>query len=118
MITITKRAAEEISLSTQNPDARGLICRFAVEQTDNGFQYLMGFDERSDSDIHLQSNGIEYVLAYSQKALLEGMVVDFDEIDTQNGYGFIFMNPNDPDYQPPTNRGQKTEDRIEQERCY
>ncbi len=102
MITITKRAAEEISLSTQNPDAQGLICRFAVEQTDNGFQYLMGFDERSDSDIHLQSNGIEYVLAYSQKALLEGMVVDFDEIDTQNGYGFIFMNPNDPDYRPPT----------------
>jgi len=32
---------------------------------------------------------------------LEGMVVDFDEIDTESGYGFIFMNPNDPNYEPP-----------------
>jgi hypothetical protein len=29
----------------------------------------MGFDERSDSDIHLESNGIEYVLTYAQKEL-------------------------------------------------
>lgn len=101
MITITKRAAEEIGLSLHNPDAQGLLCRFAVEETEEGFRYLMGFDERNDGDIHLQSNGIEYVLAYSQKALIEGMVVDFDEIDTEQGYGFIFMNPNDPGYEPP-----------------
>jgi len=101
MITITKNAAEEIGLSTQNPDAQGMLIRFAVDQTDEGYQYLMGFDERSDSDIHLESNGIEYVVAYSQKELLEGMVVDFDEIDTESGYGFIFKNPNDPNYEPP-----------------
>ncbi len=101
MITITKNAAEEIGLSTQNPDAQGMLIRFAVDQTDEGFQYLMGFDERSDSDIHLESNGIEYVVAYSQKELLEGTVVDFDEIDTESGYGFIFMNPNDSNYEPP-----------------
>jgi len=101
MITITKNAAEEIGLSTQNPDAQGMLIRFAVDQTDEGYQYLMGFDERSDSDIHLESNGIEYILSYSQKELLEGMVVDFDEIDTESGYGFIFMNPNDPNYEPP-----------------
>ena len=102
MITITKSAAEEIVLSTQNPDAHGMLIRFAVNQTDEGFQYLMGFDERTGNDIHLESSGIEYVLAYSQKELLEGMVVDFDEIDTEGGYGFIFMNPNDPTYEPPT----------------
>jgi len=101
MITITKNAAEEIGLSTQTPDAQGMLIRFAVDQTDEGYQYLMGFDERSDSDIHLESNGIEYILSYSQKELIEGMVVDFDEIDTESGYGFIFMNPNDPNYEPP-----------------
>ncbi|NYT27262.1 MAG: sulfur oxidoreductase [Candidatus Thiodubiliella endoseptemdiera] len=101
MITITKRAAEEIRLSTQNPDTQGLQMRFAIDKTDEGFQYLMGFDERADGDIHLESNGIEYILTYAQKELLEGMVVDFDEIDTEGGYGFLFMNPNDPNYQPP-----------------
>jgi len=101
MITITKRAAEEINLSTHDPDSQGMLIRFAVDQTDDGFQYLMGFDERHESDIHLESNGIEYILAYEQKALLEGMVVDFDQIDSDSEYSFVFMNPNDPDYEPP-----------------
>jgi hypothetical protein len=70
MITITKRAAEEIALSTQNPDAQGLLMRFAVDKTDEGFQYLMGFDERSDSDIHLESNGIEYEWAELGKGMI------------------------------------------------
>ncbi|MBC8494408.1 MAG: sulfur oxidoreductase [Candidatus Thioglobus sp.] len=101
MITITKKAAEEISLSTHNPETQGLIIRFAVDQTDNGFQYLMGFDERRDGDIHLESNGVEYILAYEQKALLEGMVVDFDQLQAGEDYSFVFMNPNDPDYTEP-----------------
>jgi len=101
MITITKRAAEEIGLSTQNPDTQGLQMRFAVDKTDEGFQYLMGFDEVADGDIHLKSSDIEYIISYGQKELLEGTVVDFDEIDTKGGYGFIFMNPNDPNYEPP-----------------
>jgi len=101
MITITKKAAEEITLSTHNPDTQGLLIRFAVDQTDNGFQYLMGFDDRHEGDIHLESNGVEYILAYEQKALLEGMVVDFDQMQTGEDYSFVFMNPNDPDYTAP-----------------
>jgi len=27
--------------------------------------------------------------------------VDFDELIEDNTYGFIFMNPNDPQYEPP-----------------
>ncbi len=101
MITITPRAAEEIKLSMHNPDTKDMLIRFAIDETDEGYQYLMGFDDRAESDIHLESNGIEYVLAYGQKDLLEGMVVDFDQINQENGYGFIFMNPNDPSYEPP-----------------
>ncbi len=102
MITITPRAAEEIGLSAHNPDTQGMLLRFAVNETDEGFQYLMGFDELTKADVHLESNGIEYVVAYEQKVLLEGMVVDYDEIDPETGYSFIFMNPNDPNYDPPT----------------
>ena len=101
MITITKRAVDEIKLSMYNPDNKGLMVRFAVEDNDKEFQYLMGFDERLDSDIHLESNGIEYLVSYTQKQLLKGMVVDFDELIEDNTYGFIFMNPNDPQYEPP-----------------
>ncbi len=101
MITITKKAAEEIALSTHNPENQGLIIRFAVDQTEEGFQYLMGFDERNEGDIHLKSNGVEYILAYAQKALLEGMVVDFDQLQAGENYSFVFMNPNDPSYEPP-----------------
>lgn len=111
MITITKRAAEEIALSTHNPETQGFLIRFAVEETEEGFRYLMGFDERSDNDIHLKSNGIEYIIAYPQKQLLEGMTVDFDEIDSKNGYGFIFMNPNDPAYEPPKNSDAPIKDK-------
>ena len=96
MVTITPKAADEIKLSLLNPDAQGLIIRFAIDETDEGFEYLMGFDDRSESDIHLESNGVEYLIAYAQKDLMEGMVVDYDEIDGGEGYSFIFMNPNDP----------------------
>ncbi len=104
MINITKRAAEEIILSLHNPDAQGMLVRFAIASKDNHFNYLMGLDDRKESDIHLQSNGVEYIVDYGQKKLLDGMVVDYDEVDKKQGYCFIFMNPNDPNYQKPDNK--------------
>ncbi|SFV54470.1 IscA-like protein, DsrR [hydrothermal vent metagenome] len=98
MIEITKRAVEEIKLSARNPEVEGLIIRFAVEETEEGFRYLMGFDERKEDDIHLESNGLEYLLSYSQKKHLEGTTVDFDELNKDEGYHFIFNNPNDKNY--------------------
>ncbi len=103
MITITKRAAEEISLSLHNPDAQGMLLRIAIVDKPEGYEYLLGLDERGGDDIHLQSSGIEYVVSYGQKQQLEGLVVDYDKVDTQQGYCFIFMNPNDPNYEPPKN---------------
>jgi hypothetical protein len=29
------------------------------------------------------------------------MVVDFDQIEADQDYSFVFMNPNDPSYEPP-----------------
>ena len=42
MVTITPKAADEIKLSLLNPDAQGLIIRFAIDETYEGFEYLMG----------------------------------------------------------------------------
>ena len=104
MITITKRAAQEIGLSLHNPDAQGLLLRIATSQEDKEFIYTMGLDERGSSDVHLESNGIEYIVAYEQKYLLNGTVLDFDKVDDKQGYCFIFMNPNDPNYQIPDSK--------------
>ena len=38
MVTITPKAADEIKLSLLNPDAQGLIIRFAIDETDEGFE--------------------------------------------------------------------------------
>ena len=105
MITITKNAVEEIKLSAHNPETEGMLLRFSVDKNADGWQYLMGFDElRSGSDIHLESNGIEYIVAYEDKEALDGTTIDFDEIDPEAGYGFIFLNPNDTSFTPPTER--------------
>jgi Fe-S cluster assembly iron-binding protein IscA len=101
MITLTQKAADEIKLSSINPETQGLIIRFAVEKTEADFEYLMGFDERNEDDIHLESNGVEYIFAYGQKPALEGMVVDYDQLEAGSDYSFVFMNPNDPNYEPP-----------------
>lgn len=105
MIDITIAAAEEIGLSLHNPDAQGMLLRIAVsvDKDSGAFEYLFGLDGRQGNDIHLESNGIEYVVAYEQKALLDGMVLDYDKVNEEQGYCFIFMNPNDPNYVPPEN---------------
>lgn len=103
MITITDNAAEEIKLSAHNPETQDLVLRFAIEKKPEGWKYLMGFDElRSGSDVHLESNGVEYILSYENRELFDGTTIDFDEIDSETGYGFIFLNPNDPDFKQPT----------------
>ncbi len=102
MITITNNAAEEIKLSLNNPDTKGMLLRFAVKKNKNNWRYLMGFDEINKNDIHLKSNDIEYIIAYEHKQLLAGTTVDYEKIDEEIGYGFIFLNPNDPNYIQPT----------------
>lgn len=95
MITINKEAAQEIKSHLVNPENKDLKMRFAIEEGEEGFEYLMGFDEYQDGDVHLESNGVEYLVYYKQKELLKGTIVDFDEINKEEGYQFIFTNPND-----------------------
>jgi Fe-S cluster assembly iron-binding protein IscA len=102
MLTITNNAADELKLNLTNPDNQGLLIRFAVDTSGEHWQYLMGFDERKPNDIHLKDNGVEYIVAYEMKDLLDGTTLDYDEIDKETGYGFIFLNPNDPNFIPPT----------------
>ena len=103
MITITKRAAEKINESRQQDESNDeLHLRLAAKVNDDGsWQYGLGFDEQREGDENLESWGINIVVAEESKDLLKGCVLDFVEI-TEGDHQFIFMNPNDPNYVPPT----------------
>lgn len=101
MITVTPRAAEQIKKAAEEGGMEDLALRLAVQEADDGsFEYGMGFDETKDDDMVFQSEGVELIIAPQYGPMLKGTVVDFVEYEPGD-YRFIFMNPNDPNYEPP-----------------
>jgi iron-sulfur cluster assembly protein len=102
MITITPAAAQQIKAAAKQGRSEGMALRIAAQRAPDGtIQYAMGFDdlERTD-DIHFTSEGIELTIAPTSTMLLEGMTLDYVEYEPDR-FDFIFLNPNDPHYQPP-----------------
>jgi len=102
MITITPAAAEKIKHSALEGDMDGLSMRIAAKRNaDGSIHYGMGFDDNElEGDLHIKAGNIDIVVAESSKMLLEGMTLDFVELEPDN-WQFIFMNPNDKNYIPP-----------------
>lgn len=102
MIRLTSAAAEQIRESARQGHAEGLALRLAVTRTpENRFHYAMGFDDTGmTADHSFSSQGIEIVVSNESLHLLEGTVVDYVELEPGR-FHFIFLNPNDPDYEPP-----------------
>jgi len=101
MITVTPEAAKQMFTAAKQNNAEGLPLRIAVQRREDGsFQYGMGFeDNRRENDLLFSSAGIEVVVSPISLELLKGTVVDFVEFEPGQ-YQFIFLNPNDPNYQP------------------
>ena len=60
----------------------------------------MGFDEQNKTgDQTIQVEDVLGVVDAASQPLLQGMTLDFVELDGQ--LEFIFINPNDPNYQAP-----------------
>jgi len=73
----------------------------ATRNPDGTLHYGMGFDDnRMEGDIHITSEDIEIVVSGSSMQLLQGMTVDFVELEPGTPQ-FIFINPNDPNFSPP-----------------
>ncbi len=103
MITVTEAAAEQIRLSAKQNKTEDLPLRIAATRNaDNSIHYGMGFDESKDEDTHVQAaDGVEIIVSPISAALLEGTTLDYVELEPGN-FQFIFMNPNDPEYTPPS----------------
>jgi len=101
MFKVTKAAASRIRKSAHEGDAEELALRVAAtRQPDGAIEYRMGFDEVGVEDVLLNSRGVDVVFASSQKELLNGVVLDYVEVEPGE-FRFIFLNPNDPHYRPP-----------------
>ncbi len=102
IITITAAAVEQIRLSSQQGGMERLALRIAAtREADNSIKYAMGFDESSMEDELIRSGGVTVVIAPKEKALLQGTVLDYVELEPGE-FKFIFLNPNDPNYVPPS----------------
>ncbi len=102
MLTITDRAAAQISQSAKNGNMQELALRLApYTKSDGSIEYnKMGFDEIKEGDIRISYAGAEVVYEPDYQDLLEDAVMDFVEIEAGD-FSFIFLNPNDPNYVPP-----------------
>lgn len=102
MITVTRRAADHIKASTEQGADQELFLRLAAKtNSDGSIEYGLGFDELRDGDEKTDSSGVTVIVAKESQDLLKNCALDFVEI-ADGQPRFIFMNPNDPDYVPPT----------------
>ena len=90
MFNVTNSAANEIQGAAARSDAAGMALRVAARQTaDGSVEYGMGFDEPREGDMPLQVLGVNVVIAPSSQPMLEGIVLDFVEIEP-GSFNFIF----------------------------
>ena len=103
MFKITETAAKQVRVAAKQSGAEGMALRMAARQKEDGtIDYLMGFDEAREEDIHTNCCSVEIVMAPEAVPLLEEAVMDYVDLDEGGGYQFIFINPKDANYTPPT----------------
>ena len=102
MFKVTTNAAEKVKTAAQQGGTEGMALRFAAEQKPDGsIDYKMGFDEATEDDISFASEGVNIVMAPEYVPLLDQATMDYVELE--NGeFQFIFLNPKDANYQPPS----------------
>ncbi|MEN8174470.1 MAG: iron-sulfur cluster assembly accessory protein [Pseudomonadota bacterium] len=102
MFKVTALAAAQVKAAAAQSGAEGLVLRLAAaKKPDGSIDYRMGFDEANEEDIRFQSEGVDIVMAPEFVPLLDAAVMDFVEM-TPGESQFIFLNPSDPTYVPPS----------------
>lgn len=101
MITLTPAAIEQVMQSAEQSNAAGLALRLAARKNPDGsIDYGMGFDEPKDDDLLFRFKDVEVVMSGEYGPLLNGATIDYVELEPGQ-FHFIFLNPNDANYQPP-----------------
>lgn len=102
MFKLTPAAAEQVASAAKQGGMEGLLLRLAAHQkADGSIAYQMGFDELGEEDIRMSSEGVDIIMAPEHVPLLTEATMDFVEIEPGQ-FHFIFLNPKDADYSPPS----------------
>ena len=91
---ITSPAAAQIKSATQQGEtAEEPTLRIAARALPDGsIDYGMGFDEQREFDLELVSHGVNILIGSTSRALLEGVTLDFVEMEPGQ-FHFIFIPP-------------------------
>ncbi len=93
-VQLTERAAKQVrKIRSDENLPKKLYLRVAVEGGGcSGLSYKLGFDEKSDEDEVIVSQGMEIIIDPKHMMYLKGISVDYP--DGLNARGFTFDNPN------------------------
>lgn len=91
-VTISNRASTEIRkiMETKGIPA-GYGLRVGVKGGGCGFQFLIGFDKKKESDLAYEIDGIPVYVDKKHTMYIVGKEVDF--IETEDSRGFTFVDP-------------------------
>ena len=102
IMTFSPTAVAQIKQNIQHGEHGNMALRIAAAmRADETIDYGIGFDEVKEDDVQFEHDGIQMVISPDCLELLNGAHVDFVEIE-KGQHHFIFLNPNDPSYKPPT----------------
>jgi iron-sulfur cluster assembly protein len=102
MFKVTPQAADQVKAAAEQGGTVGMALRLAAQQRPDGsIDYRMGFDEGTEDDIRFSSEGVRIVMAPEYVPLLDDAILDFVELQPGEPQ-FIFLNPKDPNYVPPS----------------
>lgn len=102
MFKLTNAAAAQVLVAAKQGGTEGMSLRLAAQRRPDGtIDYRMGFDEATEDDIRVSCEGIDVVMTPEQVPLLDEATMDYVEMEPGQ-FHFIFLNPKDSNYQPPT----------------
>jgi iron-sulfur cluster assembly protein len=102
ILTFSPSAIAQIKKNIQEGGHGNMALRIAAQMTvDETVQYGIGFDETKDDDVLVEGDGFKAVISPACVELLHGAHIDFVELEPGQHH-FVFLNPNDPSYKPPS----------------
>lgn len=103
MFTVTPLAAQQILAASQQHGIAEPNLRIAARRSmDGSIEYGLGFDDLSEEDTQIDTEGLKLLINPSSEPLLKGATLDYVEL-SPGEFQFIFINPND--IAPPRSGG-------------